>query len=161
MKRQLAIISLSTLSGTIAAYFGDYIPLLIVVAIAVIFDFISGVCAALITEQGWSSKIARKGVIKKASLFLALGFGIFLDYMIPLAGEKIGITIASQLLFSSIIAFYIVFTECVSIAENIYKCDPVHFPKWISKILEEGKKQIEKIGKGDDDDDESTSNRNV
>lgn len=140
-----ANITLATIGGMILAHFKAYIPLIIIVAIAVVFDFITGVVAALYTGEGLNSKKARKGALKKATMFLSLAFGIFLDYLIPMAVSQIGLDFKSTLMFSSIIAFYIAFTECVSVCENIYKCNPGAFPKWIVKVLSDGKEKIEHL----------------
>ncbi len=129
--------------GIVAAYFRAYLPLLAVVSIAVIFDIITGVIAAVYTGDGLNSKKARKGALKKSAMFMALGFGIFLDYLIPLAAMRLSIAIPQTVVFSSVIAFYIAFGECVSVCENLYRCNPDAFPKWISAILTEGKNAID------------------
>lgn len=131
--------------GIVAAYFKAYIPLIVIVLTAVIFDFITGIIAAMYTGVGLNSAKARKGALKKATMFLALGFGIFLDYLIPMAASQIGFDFKTKLLFSSIIAFYICFTECVSICENIFKCNPNAFPKWIVNILSDGIKHLNEM----------------
>lgn len=138
-------ITLATFGGILAAYFKAYIPLIVIVAIAVVFDFITGIIAALYTGEGLNSKKARKGALKKATMFLSLAFGIFLDYLIPMAVAQIGLDVSAKLMFSSIIAFYIAFTECVSVCENIYRCNPSAFPKWIVKLLTEGKEKMEHL----------------
>ncbi len=143
------------IGGVLAAYFKAYVPLIIIVSIAVVFDIITGVIAAVYTGEGLNSKKARKGALKKATMFLALGFGIFLDYLIPMATAQIGFEVTAKLLFSSIIAFYIVFTECVSVCENIFKCNPNAFPKWIIKILTDGIKHIDNINKKGDSNNDS------
>ena len=135
------------IGGVLSAYFKVYVPLLVIVSIAVIFDIITGVIAAVYTGKGLNSKKARKGALKKATMFLALGFGIFLDYLIPMATAQIGFEVTSKLLFSSIIAFYIVFTECVSICENLFKCNPNAFPKWIVTLLTDGISHLNNIEK--------------
>ncbi len=142
---------LITLGGVLAAYFKAYMPLLIIVSIAVVFDIITGVIAAVYTGVGLNSKKARKGALKKATMFLALGFGIFLDYLIPMAAAQLGLNVATNLMFSSIIAFYIVFTECVSVCENLFKCNPKAFPKWIVKVLTDGVSHLDKIEKKGDE----------
>ena len=133
------------IGGVLSAYFKAYVPLLIIVSIAVIFDFITGVIAAIYTGEGLNSKKARKGALKKATMFLSLAFGIFLDYLIPMAAVQIGFDINAKLMFSSIITFYIAFTECVSVCENIYRCNPDAFPRWIVKVLTEGKDKLEHL----------------
>lgn len=136
------------IGGLIASYFKAYIPLIVVVAVSVIFDIITGVVAAVYSGEGLNSKKARKGALKKATMFLALGFGIFLDYLIPLAASQLGFTLDIKLMFSSVIAFYIAFCECVSVCENIFRCNPSAFPKWIVEILTDGKKHLDTL-KGD------------
>lgn len=136
---------LMAIGGLLAAYFKAYIPLIVIVLIAVVFDFITGVVAAVYTGVGLNSAKARKGALKKATMFLALCFGIFLDYLIPMAAAQIGFKVTIDLLFSSVIAFYIVFTECVSVCENIFKCNPNAFPKWIVKMLSDGIKHLDEV----------------
>lgn len=130
--------------GAVASYFKVYVPLVVIVGISVIFDIVTGVVAAVYTGEGLNSKKARRGALKKATMFLALGFGIFLDYLIPLAVSQVGFSADIKLMFSSVIAFYIAFCECVSVCENIFRCNPDAFPKWIAKILTDGKNHFEK-----------------
>lgn len=145
-------IIIATFGGVLAAYLKAYLPLIVIVAIAVILDFITGIIAAVYTGDGLNSKKARKGALKKATMFLSLAFGIFLDYLIPMAAIQIGFDISTNLMFSSIIAFYITFTECVSVCENIYRCNPDSFPKWIVKVLTEGKEKLEHINDSESED---------
>lgn len=136
----------ATLGGIAATYFKAYVPLFVIVIIAMMFDWVTGVMAAVIKKEGLSSDTARKGAIKKGVLLLSLMFGIFLDFMIPYAFQKMGLELGITLLFSNVIGFYIAFTECVSICENIYCCYPDAFPHWIVKVLANGKKQLESLG---------------
>ncbi len=135
--------------GIAAAYFKAYLPILAVVSVAVLFDIITGVVAAVYTGVGLNSKKARQGALKKAAMFLALGFGIFLDYLIPLAAARLSITIPQTVVFSSVIAFYIAFGECISVCENLYRCNPNAFPKWIAAILTESKNALDKKNGGE------------
>ena len=140
---------LAAVGGTLAVYFKAYIPLIAIFAIAVTLDFITGIVAAFFTGVGLSSDKARKGAIKKGMMLLSLLFGIFLDFLIPFAAEQIGMDMSVKLMFSTIITLYIVFTECVSVCENIYKCTPEAFPAWIVKMLADGKETLEKLKETD------------
>lgn len=135
-----------TIGGIVGAYFNIYSSIIIVVFVSVMFDIVTGVIASAISGEGINSKRAFKGVLKKCILFLALAFGTFLDYMIPLASVHLGVELSSKLMFSSAIGFYITFTECVSVCENIFKCYPNAFPKWLTKILTDGKEYLDKLG---------------
>lgn len=134
---------LAAVGGIFTTYFKAYIPLFLIVLIAMTFDFVSGVATALITKEGISSDVARRGALKKAVLFLSLMFGIFLDYMLPYTFMRMGIELGISLLFSNVIGFYIAFCECISICENIYRCCPDSFPHWIVKILTKGKERLD------------------
>ena len=137
------------LGGILLAHFKLYLPLIAVVSIAVLLDIVTGSIAAVYTGEGLSSKKAWRGALKKATAFLSLALGIFLDSLVPLAAAHIGFEVTENLLFSTVIAFYIAFSECVSVCENIFRCNPDAFPEWIVKLLSDGVKHIEK--KGDKD----------
>ena len=137
------------LAGIVLSYFEMYLPLIAVVSVAVILDIITGTVAAVYTGEGLSSKKAWRGALKKATVFLSLGLGIFLDTLIPAAATSLGFEMGKNLTFSTVIAFYIAFSECVSVCENIFRCNPDAFPEWIVRLLTDGIKHIEK--KGDDD----------
>ncbi|MBR6794415.1 MAG: phage holin family protein [Clostridia bacterium] len=126
-----------------------YGPIFIAVVVMCAFDFFTGIAAAKMTGVGWNSAKARKGVMKKGLMLCMLLFGVALDVIIPMAAEHIGIQLAvGPLLFSSIIGFYIIFTEAISVCENFYACNPNSFPRWIVKLLTAGKEQIDKLGDG-------------
>ena len=139
------------IGGLIGAYFNIYSSIIVVVFLSIMFDIVTGVIASIITAEGINSKRAFKGVLKKCVLFLALAFGTFLDYMIPFASSQLGFEMSAKLLFSSAIGFYISFTECVSVCENIFKCYPGAFPKWLTKILTDGKKYLDDLGDENND----------
>lgn len=130
--------------GAIAGYFKLYLPLIAIVFTAVMFDIITGVAASVYTGEGLSSKRARRGAVKKAVLFLALGFGMFLDFLLPMAASKIGLELEPGILFSSVVAFYIAFCECVSVCENIYRANPDALPSFLKKLLTDAKHKLEK-----------------
>ena len=136
-------------TGIALSYFRLYLPLISVVTVAVLLDIVTGTVAAVYTGEGLSSKKAWRGALKKATVFLSLGLGIFLDTLIPAAATSLGFDIGENLLFSTVIAFYIAFSECVSVCENIFRCNPDAFPDWIVRLLTDGIKHIEKRGNDD------------
>lgn len=134
---------LSAVAGAVVAYLKGHGVLFALVAVAVVFDLITGMLAAVISGQGLSSDKARKGFLKKVVLLVALCFGTFLDVMIPWAAGYIGIPIPDTMLFSAMICAYICITESISIAENIYKCNGHALPSWIQKLLTSAKDAVE------------------
>ena len=146
---------ISVVAGALLAYFKLYGLAFGLVAAVVILDLITGVIAAVVTGEGLSSQKAFKGVLKKATLFLALIFGTFLDLFVPYAVKHVNISLPEGLLFSSVICVYIVVTECISIIENIFRCHDGALPKWLEKLFAGAK---DKLDKGGDDNDESAGN---
>jgi hypothetical protein len=137
---------LSVLAGAVAAYFEQYIVLYGLLFAAVILDLATGCVASAVTGEGLNSSKAFKGVLKKAALFVALGFGTFLDVFLPFAAEKIGLTLPDMLIFSAVICVYIVLCECISVCENLYRCSENILPKWVVKLLGLAKDQIDNMG---------------
>lgn len=140
----------SIAGGAILAYLKMYGVAFSLVAVAVFFDVVTGVLASVANGSGLSSGKAYKGLIKKLILFVALGFGTFLDVLIPYACKTVNFNIPSNLLFSTVICVYITVTESISIIENIYKASGSALPKWILKMLKSAKSDMDKEGENDD-----------
>ena len=133
----------SIIVGGLAAFFGQYGLFIVLVAIAVVLDVITGLVKAKATGNGLSSEKATKGFWKKISLFVGLLFGIFLDYAAATVLLHTGVNIGIDMPFALIICAYIIINEAISISENLYLTNPDSFPKWISKILKVAKVKIE------------------
>lgn len=135
---------LSIFAGAIAAMAKQYVLIVLFTAIAVVFDFITGIVKAKITGEGLNSQKATKGFWKKVALFVALFFGFFLDYFIPYGAGYLGLEMKSRALFGMIFGCYIVINECISIAENLYAANPEILPKWLIKLLTQAKDNLNK-----------------
>lgn len=137
---------LSVIVGVLAAFWGEYGLFLILVAVAVVLDVITGIVKAKATDEGLSSEKARKGFWRKITLFVALGFGIFLDC----AAEKViiatGITLSIGMPFALIVSAYIIINESISIFENLYLANPDAFPPSVGRLLKVAKKKIDEDG---------------
>lgn len=135
---------LSIVGGALAAFFQQYGLFIVLVAIAVVMDFITGVIKAKATGEGLSSARAWQGFWKKIALFVGLFFGIFLDYVMLTVLAQANITINVKLPFALIIACYIVLNESISIAENLVMINSDIMPKWVSKLLKVAKDDFDK-----------------
>lgn len=134
---------IATLSGAVAAFYGQYGLFFGLVAVAVIFDVITGLVKSKATGEGLSSDKARKGFWRKIALFVGLTFGIFLDFSARLVLVKVGVNIGIDFPFALIVCAYIIINESISIAENLYLTNPDSFPKWIADRLKVAKEQID------------------
>lgn len=134
----------SVVFGSLAAFFGQYGLFIALVALAVVLDVITGLVKAKATGEGLSSKKANRGFWRKMALFVALAFGIFLDYAAAAVLVHVGVNLGGELPFALIISAYIIINEAISISENLYLTNPDSFPKWIAKRLKVAKEQMDK-----------------
>ena len=136
--------AISVIGGAVAAFFGQYGLFIALVALAVVLDVITGLVKAKATGEGLSSKKANRGFWRKMALFVALAFGIFLDYAAAAVLVHVGVNLGGELPFALIISAYIIINEAISISENLYLTNPDSFPKWIAKRLKVAKEQMDK-----------------
>lgn len=149
MREREFLISFSVISGLITSYFERYGLIFVFVAVAICFDVITGLVASAATGVPITSERARKGFWKKVSFLLAVFLGIFMDAFIPELVNMIGIKLSFNLPFGCIVSIYVILNELISIAENIYKVNKQSLPKWIIKLLQGYKKNIDELGKED------------
>ena len=126
---------ISIIGGAAAAFFGQY-------GLFFGLDVITGLIKAKATGEGLSSKKASRGFWRKMSLFAALFFGIFLDYVSVVVPAQAGVSLPVETPFALIICAYIIINEAISVAENLYLANPDSFPKWISDKLKIARDQV-------------------
>ena len=138
---------ISIVCGFIGMFFQQYGLFFLFVGLAIVFDCITGLIKANLTNEGLSSKIGWKGFWKKIALLVGLSFGIYLDYVVPLLFVKGGINLNVNLPFALIICCYIILNECISICENLYEVNPEGMPKWICTFLKVAKNDVDSKSK--------------
>lgn len=143
------ILSVSAILGTVATLLETYVVLVILVACAIVLDVITGLVKCFATGEKLSSEKGQKGFWKKIMLLMALLFAFFLDVSIPAVMEvvKIQMPFEKSLLFGSIVGVYIILNESISICENIIKANRMALPKWLKKLFQDAKKEIDEGGK--------------
>lgn len=140
---------LSVLFGLITAFAQQRGVMIVLVAVAIVFDYATGMIKANI-EGNVSSEIGIKGFYKKMALLVCLFFGFFLDYFIPYMCTSLMIDLKYDTPFGAIICCYIVLNECISVCENLYACNPRIIPNWIVNVLKKAQAQLEDGGNDDD-----------
>ena len=129
--------------GIMVNYLDKYRFLYLMVGAAVVLDLFSGMAAAVAVGEGLSSKIARTGFLKKLMLLFSVGFGTFLDVLLPWCGGLVGLEMENGLMFSAVICVYICVGESISILENIFRSTGTRLPGWITGLLKEAKEKLE------------------
>ena len=135
--------------GLATAIAGRYLAMIILVAVAISLDVISGLIRCAATGEPITSKRGTQGFWKKMILLFAMAFAFFLDISVPTVLEVVNISMPMErsLLFGSVVGVYIILNESISIAENIYKANNKSLPRWIKKLLTGAKKEIDDMDK--------------
>lgn len=144
MKRFL--LAFSAIGGALATIAEQYFVLIILVAVAIVFDVISGLIKSFALGIPISSEKGTKGFWKKMALLFSMAFAFFLDVSLPYVLHVVKIEVPGSLLFGSIVGVYIILNESISITENIYKTNKKSLPKWLKKLLTGAKNEIDKGG---------------
>lgn len=110
------------LLGSIVAYYKGLNVITQILTVLVLIDFIWGLLVASI-DQRVKSKIAYKGLLKKASYLIMIYLGYGLDQIL------------SQNIFANLIVMYLVIIEIISILEHMDKLD-VRYPRFIRFMLD-------------------------
>lgn len=127
-------ITLSVLTGLIAAFSQQYLLIFVLVCVGIVLDCITGLIKSKVLGIPISSKRGFTGFWKKVGLITAFAFGIFLDFSIPFMLDVISIDLPFSP-FALIIGAYIVLNESISIAENLVEINPESVPKWLTDLL--------------------------
>lgn len=135
--------------GTIAH---EYLVLIILVAVAIALDVVSGLIRAGATGEPITSEKGSRGFWKKMILLFSMAFAFFLDIAIPTVFDVVNISLPFEktLLFGSVVGVYIILNESISIAENIYKANKKALPKWLKRLLTGARDEIDKKGQGNE-----------
>ena len=140
------LLGISAIIGAIATISEAYTVLIILVAIVICLDVISGLLRAVITGEAITSERGAKGFWKKMTLLFAMAFAFFLDVAFPYILHVVNITVPKSLLFGSIVGVYIILNESISVAENLLKANNKSIPQWLKKLLTGAKNEIDKGG---------------
>lgn len=111
----------STLVGAFFSFFGVLaIPLLLLVPCNII-DYFTGMAASKIEGKKIESKISFQGIVKKVTMYVLIFVGFGIDCMISYVTSTLHIDMIFPLLFSAIVASWLVINELISITENCEK----------------------------------------
>ena len=146
-KVNVMLVPVSAAGGLLATMAEEYLVMIILVAVAISMDVISGLIRAAATGEAITSKKGTKGFWKKMILLFSMAFAFFLDCAMPIILEvcSIKMPFENALIFGSIVCVYIVLNESISITENIMKTNNKAVPKWLKKLLTGAKGKIDEM----------------
>lgn len=144
MKENLLKGAITVILAGAAAYFRQLVGPLIVLAIVMIADYITGMAAAWVAGQ-LSSRAGVIGIVKKIGYLFAVGVAIVVDYIITFAAKNAGAALQGFHVFGLLVTIWLILNECISILENLSEIG-VPLPGFFLAIVKKLKKSTEKIG---------------
>lgn len=128
--------------GVLSAWLGVLaIPVYVLVACNVM-DYITGLAAAHRRGQPISSYVGITGIAKKVCMWLLIGVGAVVDWLLMYCGSQLGFEIHLPMLAASLVAVWLIVNEIISILENIGDIG-VPLPEWLLGIVKGLKSKIE------------------
>lgn len=130
------------------------IPMLEVLTLLMIIDYVSGMLAAKKEaieypdnkEFGWSSKKSRLGIYKKVGYIMSIFAAAGTDYFIYRFSDELHLKFNKSTVFSLLVTVWFILNELISILENAGRMG-VELPEFLRKILSELKRDIDEQSK--------------
>ena len=140
---------ISTILGAYFSFFGILaIPLLLLVPCNLI-DYFTGLAASKIQGEKITSTKSFAGIVKKITMYVLIFVGFGIDCMIGYVTDTFHMQTPFPLLFSAIVASWLVMNELISITEN---CELIGLTiPILAPVLQFIKRQIEAAADIEDD----------
>ncbi len=105
-------------------------------------DYVTGLLAGPFRGQKIDSYKGFRGIAKKVCMWLLVGIGAMIDWLIIYAGNTIGISVPVNFLIACIVAVWLIANEIISILENMVDIG-VKIPPFLMPLVKNIKKQVE------------------
>lgn len=143
-KEQVMLIqgALAAAGAFLSNRLGILFPLLCILMIAMVIDFISGMMASRVEaidhpddpNYGWNSKKGAKGIFKKVAYLCVIAVAMVVDYIIIKTAGALGYAAPSKVFFGLLVIVWYLLNELLSITENAGRMGaPV--PEWLRKYI--------------------------
>ena len=120
------------------------IPMLILILMNFV-DYGTGLMASKYRKEKVSSYKSIRGIIKKVCMWLLVGIGAVMDWLMLYASRTVNLEVPVTFLIASLVAVWLICNEMISILENIADIG-VSLPPFLSKLVDKVKSQAEDKG---------------
>ncbi|MDF2537404.1 MAG: toxin secretion/phage lysis holin [Herbinix sp.] len=117
------------------------IPVFVLVLCNVI-DYGTGLAAAKYRDQELNSYKSFRGIAKKVCMWLLVGVGAMIDWLIIYASDTVGIKLPVSFLIACIVAIWLIANEIISILENVVDIG-TPIPPFLMPLVKNIRKQVE------------------
>lgn len=135
---------ITVIIAAVVAYFHELVGPLIVLAIVMLADYITGLAQAWVSGT-LCSRIGIIGIVKKVAYLFIVGVAVVVDWIIQTAATKAGLDFGGFYMFGLLVTIWLVLNECISILENVAELG-APLPGFLVKLLEKLKKSAEDKG---------------
>ena len=126
------------------AYFHELLAPLIVLAVVMLADYITGLAEAWVGGT-LSSRVGIIGIIKKVAYLFVVGVAIVADWIIQIAASKTGLDLGGFYMFGLLVTIWLILNECISILENVAEIG-APLPEFLVSLIGKLKKTAEDKG---------------
>lgn len=131
-------------TGYISLKLGILAPLFLILFIAMVIDYISGMIAA--AQKGeLNSKKGTLGILKKLGFLVTIAVALIVDQLIFYAAQQFGIAVSFVCAFGVLTTIWLTLNELLSIIENLGEIG-VPIPQFLKKVILSLKNSVEKKG---------------
>lgn len=139
----LSELGISAAVATFTAKYELLFYLLLIFAVSMVLDFISGMGASKKEAlaypddktKGWSSKKGLMGIIKKFGYICIVAVAVIIDVILMRLTDLLGVSMPMNTFFSVLVLVWFILNECLSIIENAGRMGVVELPAFLTKVI--------------------------
>ena len=131
----------AAVAGALTAYLNILLIPVLVLIVAMIIDYCTGMVTAYCTAT-LNSRIGIKGILKKVGYLCLVAVGMVTDYLITSALLQVGIEMHISMCIGMIITIWLIINELISVLENLAKIG-VPVPEFVKKLIDKLKNTVD------------------
>lgn len=127
--------------GVLSAWLGVLAVPVYMLVLCNLIDYLTGIAAAWKRGETISSYTGIQGIAKKISMWLLIGVGSIIDWLLLYAGNALHMEIRLPMLAASLTAVWLICNEILSILENVSDLG-VPLPGFLGKVAQALQKAV-------------------
>ena len=128
-------------------YLGIVAVPIIILVIAMIIDYITGMMSAWLNSE-LSSKKGIKGIVKKISYLALVAVAMIVDWLICCGLQQINVSIKYSVFFAVLVTVWLIINELISVLENLSRMG-VPIPNFLKKLIDRLKNTVDESERED------------
>lgn len=130
-------------------YLGIVAVPIIILVIAMIIDYITGMMSAWLNAE-LSSKKGIKGIVKKVSYLALVAVAMIVDWLIFQGLQQINVDLHYSVFFVILVTVWLIINELISVLENLSRMG-VPIPNFLKKMVNRLKNTVDEKGDNKND----------